>query len=128
MEGNDIREIKLEEAKEKPTIRDRIKSCGKTIWEGAKGTAHWIKDNKNDLILIGTGVATVLAVVKGKSVGRYSRREDDRDFRVYDPRSGQYYYLKRRMTNHEKMELDYRLEAGERMGFILDDMNLLRRY
>lgn len=129
MDGNEVRETVIEE-KKKITIKERIKNAANTVWTGAKGAAHWVADNKNDLILIGGGAATVIALFKGKSCynGRSFRREDDRDFRVYDARSGQYYYLKRRMNNREKMELDYRLDNGERMGFILDDMGLLRRY
>lgn len=133
MEGNEIREMKLDEkTKEegvKPTIKERIKGCASTVWGGVKGAAKWVKDNKNDLALVGSAAAIVFGYAKTRR-GGYSRynRDEDRDYRVYDPRTGQYYYLKRRMNNREKMELDYRLENGERMGFILDDMNLLRRY
>ena len=129
MDGNEVRETVIEE-KKKVSIKDRVKNAATTVWDGAKGAAHWVVDNKNDLLLVGGGVATVIAIFKGKSScgGRSFRREEDRDYRVYDPRTGQYYYLKRRMTNREKMELDYRIDNGERMGFILDDMNLLRRY
>ena len=133
MEGNEIREIHIEETakeaeKEKVTIKSRVKKAANTAWTGIKGAARWVKDNKEDLALVGSGLAIIFGYTKARGNRRSYRQEDDRDFRVYDNRTGQYYYLKRRMTNREKMELDYRLENGERMGFILDDMNLLRRY
>lgn len=133
MDGNEIREIHIEtktEEAEKPklTIKERIKKAGETAWSGVKGAAHWVKDNKEDLLLVGSGLAMVFGIAKTRGNRRSYRQEEDKDFRVWDNRSGQFYYLRRRMTNREKMELDYRLEAGERMGFILDDMGLLRRY
>ena len=89
---------------------------------------RWADENPSEaaglvcsVVFVGGGTA-----VKAISAKKKEKEEfEERECRQWDPVTGQYYYIKRPMKSREKLELDRRMEAGERKGEILRDMRLL---
>ena len=75
-------------------------------------------------------VATTVIGVTGKAVASGNRKRADkieekrRDRDCYDPRTGEHYIARRKLTNDERLELERRYKDGESKGEILRDMGL----
>lgn len=102
-------------------FRDKMGKVKDAMKEFAKENPDEAAGLVCSAIFIGGG-----ALAKGISDKRKEKAEyTDRECRQYDPVTGQYYYIKRPMKSREKLELDRRMEAGERKGQVLADMRLL---
>lgn len=128
MDGNEIRaKVGEEKEQKKRTIKGAI-SDG---WNVAKRKAgecwHWTMTHKGEILT--AFVIAKGAISLGKDAGiikpHVVKNEEDKRLRVYDPRNGYYYYLRRPLTNHEKFELERRSANGEGYGYILSDMGVL---
>lgn len=104
--------------------------------EKAKSAMQWINQNK-EMIVVLVPVATSSAALLGKWVikpiwkgtivrANLRRQEHIKTGFVYDPSLGAYYELSKKLSNHQKIELDQRRQAGERIGNILREMNVLK--
>lgn len=104
--------------------------------EKAKNAMRWIKQNK-EMIVVLAPVAASSAALLGKWVikpiwkgtvvrANLRRQEHIKTGFIYDPSLGAYYELSRKLNNQQKIELDQRRQAGERIGNILREMNVLK--
>lgn len=104
--------------------------------EKAKNAMRWINQNK-EMIVVLAPVAASSAALLGKWVikpiwkgtvvrANLRRQEHIKTGFVYDPSLGAYYELSRKLSNQQKIELDQRRQAGERIGNILREMNVLK--
>ena len=84
---------------------------------------EWCKENKEILILAGTGVAGAVKLANKAST---TRRTEEKRVEYYDPHTGAHWQLKRRLTNDERAELMRRQRAGEFTEDILEDMGVLK--
>ena len=64
-------------------------------------------------------------VKTGVSAYRTHSENKHRNLETYDPRLGDYYKLKHKMSNSQKLELDRRMRNGESKGDILRSMRLI---
>ena len=90
----------------------------------------WLEDEENKelvkllapVLLIGGGAAL-------KEFAKHKRQEREEELKtnfIYDRSNGHYYELKRQPKAKQWLEIDRRKEEGERIGEILNDMNLLK--
>lgn len=104
--------------------------------EKSKNAMRWINQNK-EMIVVLAPVAASSAALLGKWVikpiwkgtvvrANLRRQERIKTGFVYDPSLGVYYELSKKLSNHQKIELDQRRQAGERIGNILREMNVLK--
>lgn len=100
--------------------------------DGLHNTADWIRDNKDTVVLLipvaTTAITGVVKITKGiVKLGVASKERKVTDRRCYDPSEGHYWALRRALTNDDWLKVSHRQAAGERLGDILADMNLLKR-
>ena len=100
---------------------------------------RWFADKyqrgKNLVLEHGKETVAIAATVTGIAVTAYKTfkptvYEQERkriDTTYYDPSTGLHWELKRKLTNHEREELDERRRDGESVGEILRDMRVAKR-
>ena len=103
----------------------------KSTKDKANKALDWIVKNKElSFPLIGASVGAAVKISheinRGRTIRNEERAERDKAYRTYDPSLGDYYYLKRPMRTSEKLEVDRRVQNGERKGTVLADLGLLR--
>lgn len=97
-------------------------------WAGRCNNAkRFIVENKE--FCIGMAFITVPGVLKmGNSLIRHHQAAMElkrRDTDIWDPKRGQHYYIKRRMTANQQIEYNRRYDANEDGATILKSMRLL---
>ena len=117
------------------TFKEKVKEK----WETFKVKASKIKDmtiawaNENPeqagQVLVGLGG---LCITGGGAIyhqaakkAKKKKEHDESEKEQYDPRTGQYFYIRRPMTNAEKLQLSRRMQNGEYKAEILNDLGLL---
>lgn len=101
----------------KTSIKDRLNNAIK-----------WCSDNKEVLIIVvPVAIAGITAVAKlgGKLIGTYNEKVLQNKS-IYDHSFGTYWQLRRALTNNDRLIIDRRRAAGEKLGDILKDMRLLK--
>ena len=117
---------KLESMKSK--ISEKAKKAKEGLGKAKEAVKAWAKENPEEAagllcsaIFVGGG-----AVVKAAGKAKKDKEEyKDRECRQWDPVTGQYYYTKRPLKMDEKLELDRRMQNGERKGMVLKDMGVM---
>ena len=115
---DDLTRFKVEEKKRK--LKEKFEDF--KAWCSCTWANH-----KEEIVILGPvvlGAATGLAKAGSRAYQTHSDNKH-RDRETYDPRTGQYYTLKRKMSNNQKLELERRMSNGERKGDILRSMNLI---
>lgn len=109
------REEKIEDAKRK--VKDKINKA-----------KDFVARNKST-ILITAPFALAFLSEANKAANRRERARDERrrECRIYDPSLGDYWELKKPLTNNERLEMTERINNGECRGSILDDMGKLKK-
>lgn len=109
-------------------IKARVKSAAETAWDGAKKGAKWIKDNKEDVIVISTAIVGARKVLKEVLPEKTKKEKefDDRQLYYYDRKHDLYLYLKRELKMSEKIELSRRIDCGENAADVLRSMRVLK--
>lgn len=100
----------------------------KTLKDHFNDGIKWCSDNKEVLIVaVPLIIAGVTAVTKlgGKALGVYRERVLQNKS-IYDHSFGTYWQLRRALTNNDRLIIDRRRAAGEKLGDILKDMRLLK--
>ena len=110
------------------TVKEKIQDFGYSVKEKVRGTANYLKENKEVLLVVLplVGVAITGAVKLTSKVCSNYRAETIKKKYIYDPSGGFYWPTKRALTGAEKLELDTRHRNGESLGQILVDMKLLK--
>ena len=113
------REIKKEEFKRKVKEKsDKICTSVSSFWNNNKeAIVFW-----TPLILSGIGMAN-----KSAKRREQKKEEERRERRVYDPSIGDWWDLKKPLTNNERLELERRVADGELRGDVLRDMGKLKK-
>lgn len=102
---------------EKKTLKNRVDDAVK-----------WCGENKEVLVVaIPLAVAGITAITKlgGKLIGTYNERVLQ-DKSIYDHGFGTYWKLRRALTNNDRLTIERRRAAGEKLGDILKDLRLLK--
>lgn len=118
--------MKKEEIKEKAKqfYEDVTRKAGWFYWDAKK----WVRDNKEIVIIaapIALGVCKELmkVTVKNKQLKEEQRLKDRY---IYDRSNMHYYELRRDLTTREWLEIEERKRRGESLGWILNDMRVLK--
>ena len=89
---------------------------------------EWCNENREVLIVFGPVLfGSIMEIVKVSiryKTGRDEKRLKDRY--IYDRSNGHYYELKRKPKNSEWLQIEQRKLNGESIGWILNDMHLLK--
>lgn len=84
---------------------------------------------RNRAIIIGSAPFAIAILSElNKAANRRERIREDRrkDSRIYDPMIGDYWELRKPLSNNERLMYQERVRRGESRGSILEDMNLLK--
>lgn len=127
MEEKNNREI-YDEQSTMGKIKARVRSAAETAWDGTKKCCKWIKDNKEDVIVISTAIVGARKVLKEVLPEKTKKEKefDDRQLYYYDRKHDLYLYLKRELKMSEKIELSRRIDCGENAADVLRSMRVLK--
>lgn len=118
----------MEEKKSlKERLKERLKGVSKAAIRKAVIAAEWGMSHKEVMIFIGVVLGSVVEVIKVNT--RKHCVSEDRALKerfIYDSRNRHYYETKRKVKNSEWLAIDDRLRQGENLGWILNDMKLLK--
>ena len=88
----------------------------------------WANNNKTLLLIVvpmAIGGVGQIVKVAGKRAN-LNKEEQLKTMYCYDRSLGTYWNLRRELTNDEWLRVDERKQAGERLGDILDSMEVLK--
>ena len=120
MEQNNNYEV---EAKE--SVMDKIKGFGKKGLNKAKEGFEWAKNNPENVVDIAIGAVSTAVIVGATVVGISDAKEARRS--VYSKDIGESVVLKKKLSNKDKIELDYRMKNGETKIEALDNLDLIKK-
>lgn len=116
-------DFEVEEPK-KQSIFEKGLGFGKSLIGKAKNVVTEIRENPEEAIEKAGAIGTVLAI---GGVIVYSVKQANKiDRTVYSEETGECVELKKKLTNQDKIELDYRMSTGQTKIKALDDMNLVK--
>ena len=114
-------------------FRKEAKKRERKEWFNKKlnDTTNWIKENKETLAI---AAPVVIAGLSGstkliKGISKHVALDKEKQLKerfVYDRSLGKYLELKKPMTNDQLKKVLERKENGEKLGSILQNMNLLK--
>ena len=114
-------------------IKKEAKKRERKEWFNSKlkNTAKWLSDNKETIAVVApvviAGVSGSTKIVKGISKHVALNKEQQLKERfVYDRSLGKYLELKKPLSNSQLKTILDRKENGEKLGNILQNMNLLK--
>lgn len=113
------REMKKEEFKKKAKeTADKICTSAKEIWN----------NNKEAIVVLTPIIFSGISMMNKSARRREEKKEEERrERRVYDPSMGDWWDLKKPLTNNERLELERRVADGELRGDVLRDMGKLKK-
>jgi len=85
---------------------------------------YWVSKNKEFLAIVVP--VTCGAVVQTSKVIKNKQQMDARNLREWDPKTGQWWALRKQLNSYQKLELEERYNNGESKGAILSSMGLLK--
>ena len=115
---------------------NKIKNLAKKFWMKVEDACIWIVKmvkkaiewcmNNQETFYVGLFAASCIS--SGIKKYRKTKVEREMEFHrnnIYDRRMGHYWQLRRRLMPNEMLELEDRMNDGERMGDILESMRVL---
>ena len=102
-------------------------------WENrkqdAKSFGRWIKHHKTEAIILTTSLLGVTrACVKHHNRKMAIKAEKELKTRMwYDHKTGHYWHLKRDLTSAEQLMVEERSKAGDGLGKIFKEMDVLKK-
>lgn len=109
-------------------VKDRV-DWAKIKAQVIVGTAvDWCKEHKEAIIVFGPVVMGGIVEILKIQTKYHTVNEEKalKDRYIYDRSSGHYYELKRKPKNSDWIKIDQRKQNGESLGWILNDMKLLK--
>lgn len=113
----------------KATAKKAARSASKNLKAGGK----FLKENPEFTYGVAVpaaafaGRATYQAIKKHNRNKRQDNQEKMKRTRIYDRSSGNYWRLKKELTNKQWLEVNKRKKAGEKTGDILKSMKVLKK-
>lgn len=108
-------DVKFEEVKDteckKESVMDKIKSFGSKGLDKVKKGIEYAKNNPDELVEKTVGVVSTAVIIGCTVAGINDCKKIGRT--VYSEDIGETVELKKKLTNDEKIELDYRMKTGQ---------------
>lgn len=97
-------------------------------WKVQNGV-EWCKNHKEMIVVFGPVIAGSLIEIVKISTKKKTVSEERalKERFIYDSHTRHYYETKRKPKNSEWLQIDQRIVNGELLGFILEDMGLLKK-
>lgn len=114
--------------KEKKTLKEWLEEKSDLAKWRVQAILDWCKDHKEAIIVFGPVLASGIVEIAKISTKRHTVKEEKslKENYVYDLSNGHYYEMKRQPKSSEWLQIDQRKQNGESLGWILNDMNLLK--
>lgn len=90
--------------------------------------AEWCKNNKEAVIVFGPVILGGIIEIAKISTKRHNVNEEKalKERYIYDRSTGHYYELRRKPKSSEWLQIEQRKQNGETLGWVLNDMRLLK--
>lgn len=108
-----------------PTKIDKVKMFMSKRWQETKKFA--IEHKEEIIVSIPVVIGVTRSLYKTFRPTVYEQERKRIDHTYYDPSTGIHWELKRKLTNHERAELDRRRRNGEPVIDILKSMKVAKR-
>lgn len=108
---------------------DSKKARIKAWLHNRKVDAEDLWENHKEEIMIITPAAIGALTMGIRVIGKHvnlRKEEMIKDLRIYDTSLGHYWELRKKLNNDQWLEIERRRSAGEKLGDILDSMNVLK--
>ena len=109
-------------------FKRKVKNAAQEAKIKAKAAVEICRQNKEATIAVASilipGTIELCKMGQKRSARRDKKRDDD--LRVWDPVEGHHWYLRRKLSNSEFLEMERRVRNGEARGQILEQMGVLR--
>ena len=113
------------EMEEKKSVMDKVKGFGRKVSDKAKSVIDDVKENPGQAaekaFEVATTAVTVGLIVAGISDAKKRSRT------VYSGDIGETVLLKKKLTNKDKIEIDYRMKNGETKIEAMDNLDLIKK-
>lgn len=93
-----------------------------------KAAVDWGKKNKEVIVVFGPVIAGGIIEILKIQTKRHTVNEEKalKERYIYDRSTGHYYEMKRKPKSSEWLQIEQRKQNGETLGWILNDMRLLK--
>ncbi len=117
---------------EKKTFKERFEDTKTEVKWKAHLACEWCKENKEFIekivpvmapVVIGSIVEIAKIATRQRSINEEKALKDRY---IYDRSNGHYYELRRKLKTSEWLQIEQRKQNGESLGWILNDMRLLK--
>lgn len=119
-----VEEFVEEAVEKKETVIDKAKNLGKQAIDKVKDGVEYVKNNPDKVAENGVKIATGLGAFALIALGISTDKKLSRT--VYSEEIGECVELKKKLTNKDKEELDYRMKTGQTKIQALQDMNMIK--
>lgn len=119
-----VEEFVEEAVEKKETVIDKAKNLGKQAIDKVKDGVEYVKNNPDKVAENGAKIATGLGAFALIALGISTDKKLSRT--VYSEEIGECVELKKKLTNKDKEELDYRMKTGQTKIQALQDMNMIK--
>lgn len=112
----------------KKTLRERLNELSDKAKIELMRAVEWTKAHKEAIIVFGPvimgGIVEIAKIQTKVHVTNEERALKERF--IYDRSTGHYYELRRKPKTSEWLQIEQRKQNGETLGWILNDMRLLK--
>lgn len=119
-----VEEFVEEAVEKKETVIDKAKNLGKQAIDKVKDGVEYVKNNPDKVAENGAKIATGLGAFALIALGISTDKKLSRT--VYSKDIDECVELKKKLTNEDKEQLDYRMRTGQTKIQALQDMNLIK--
>lgn len=113
--------------REKKTLKELLQELSEGTKRKISNAVDWGMNHKEIMVFTGVVLGSVVEIIKINT--RKHCVSEDRALKerfIYDSHNRHYYETKRKVKNSEWLAIDDRLKQGENLGWILNDMELLK--
>lgn len=113
---------------EKKTLKEWFEEKSEWAKLKAQVAVDWCKEHKEAIIVFGPVIMGGVIEIAKISTKRHTVNEEKalKERYIYDRLTGHYYELRRKPKSSEWLQIEQRKQNGETLGWILNDMRLLK--
>lgn len=110
------------------TLKEWLEEKSELAKRKIRNGVEWCKTHKELIVVFGPVFMGSLIEIIKISTKRHTVREEKalKERYIYDRSTGHYYEMKRKPKSSEWLQIEQRKQNGETLGWILNDMKLLK--